>query len=160
MPLVCGDGKDDTRVLELTYTRMVNERDRLRDARAFFARQLGPLPTVAGVSLTLIVALTSDDADRWWLVALAGVALVAMVGISFLSSRIPPYRELRKKAKVKGKSYGRAAETPASWYEAEIELEKTLYGLLEHAVGRERRAVFAVQFLFLAAIACLVAAAW
>src|SRR4051812_25789459 len=33
--------KDTLDVLELDYQRVVNERDRIRGARAFFARQLG-----------------------------------------------------------------------------------------------------------------------
>jgi hypothetical protein len=156
-------------VLELEYARAVGERDRIRSARAFFARQLGPLPAFAGISVALVGAFSEKvDKEGWVWVALA--AFVAMTVVSMLYSRMPAYRQLRAHADPVP-----APQDTEAWYRAELDREWMLYGEpragnellpprrkltddLQTALDRERTGVFVAQLLFLIVIASLVLA--
>src|SRR5215217_1999235 len=87
-------GDDGLAALALAYRQTIEERDRLRGARAFFARQLGPLPAFAGVSAALVGAFSDEIEHRLWMwIALGDLALLILV--SFLYSGLPAYRQLR-----------------------------------------------------------------
>jgi hypothetical protein len=52
----------------LEYERVCGERDRLRNARGFFARPLGPAPASAGISTALVTTFGSNldrGISRW-----------------------------------------------------------------------------------------------
>jgi hypothetical protein len=164
----------------LTYERIVAERDRIRAARAFFARQLGPLPAVAGVSVALVGAF-SEEISHKWLLLVALVLFALMVLVSVLYSRMPAYRDLRAhRVRNETMEEGVPGMQPAAWYDAEIKLEHSIYssrvdgtnsgrlprrlprrnltGDLQAQLDKERLGVFVVQGLFLCVIACLVLA--
>lgn len=110
------DASEDDRVttLELAYKQTVQERDRLRGARAFFARQLGPLPAFAGISAGL-VGVFSGNVDRrlWMWIALA--VLFVLILVSLLYSGMPAYRQLRSNKERVGENVSRkSSETPQS----------------------------------------------
>jgi hypothetical protein len=128
---------------KLTYERLTGERDRLRAARAFFARQLGPLPAFAGISVAAVGAFSNKATTNniWLYLALA--AFGAMVLVSIAYSRMPSYRELRsdrldktdaiqksgaddatKTNPLKG---GSPDDTTDRWYAAEVQLEEDIY---------------------------------
>jgi hypothetical protein len=168
--------KDDVTVSRLTYERWLGERDRIRAARAFFARQLGPLPVFAGVSVALVGTFSEKIKDETWLwIALSVFAV--MVAASILYSRMPAYRELRSyRVREESTREGDEADNPAAWYQAESDLERGIYasdgdrdwswrlprrnlgGNLQEQLDKERFGVFLVQTLFLLVIACLVLA--
>jgi hypothetical protein len=163
---------DELAVRKLTYEQAAGERDRIRSARAFFARQLGPLPAFAGISVALVGAL-SEKFDEGWQFWAALACLVGMLAVSFGYSRMPPYRELRADRVRKATKEGRDALTPAAWYGYEIELERRIYGTgdertrlwwlplrkvegsLAEQLDKERIGLFVAQGLFLAAIVLL-----
>jgi hypothetical protein len=166
---------DALAVQELVYKRVTAERDRLRGARAFFARQLGPLPTFAGVSVALVGAFSDkikDDEFLWWAFGLFAL----MVLTSVLYSGMPPYRTLRKRRIEKGMPEGLEGMSPEEWYEAEIALERDIYSptpgarrnwrwpswdsgkTLQELHDRERSGVFITQGLFLLVIGALLLA--
>jgi hypothetical protein len=166
-------GNDDATVRRLTYERTAEERDRIRDARAFFARQLGPLPAFAGISLAVVGAFSEKiKHDPFLWVALGLFAVMVMASV--LYSRMPAYRELRAHRLRKGKLQdGRDADTAADWYRLESDLERSIYGSgdsrhrlwrapwrnldgdLQEQLDKERFGVFLVQILFLLVIASL-----
>jgi hypothetical protein len=175
----CDD--DPVAVLRLRYDQAVQERDRIRAARAFFARQLGPLPTFAGVSVSLVAAFSEKIQHREWLwVALGGFVVMAVV--SMLYSRMPAYRQIRasrvpKRPEEDARGVAQLAnfDTPRAWYEAELALECQLYGPprknnewglpwrrpqddLQCQLDRERTGVFVTQSLFIVVIVALVLA--
>ena len=167
----------------LTHERLTAERDRIRDARQFFARQLGPLPTVAGVSIGLVAAF-SERIEHEWVLWIALLVFGLMVAASVLYGGMPAYRELRARRLEKGWGQGEGISTSrADWYRAEAKLEADIYGTprkrrfslapgelwwsrprrdlegsLQDQLDRERFGVFVVQVLFLAVIALLVLA--
>jgi hypothetical protein len=138
-------GDDDPSALRLAYEQAVQERDRIRGARAFFARQLGPLPAFAGISAAAVGAFSQKIEHRVWL-WFALVVLGALVLVSFLYSSLPAYRHLRahyeeewrkwieKNLPVKDRPAGgedlevEDRLDPEDWYIAQIKLERTLYG--------------------------------
>lgn len=143
MPGSRGDG--DLSTLRLAYEQAVQESDRIRGARAFFARQLGPLPAFAGISAALVGAFSQKIEHRVWL-WLALAVLVLLILVSCLYSSLPAYRHLRahheddwrqrleKSFTVKDRpAGGEKLEVedrldPEDWYIAQIELERSLYG--------------------------------
>jgi hypothetical protein len=100
------DHQDELPVLEATYDRLCKERDRLRDARGFFSRPLGPAPASAGISTALVTTLGSKlDTGFVW-AAVGTLALLVLVGIAYDGK--PAYRhlyarELAGVRKVRGK---------------------------------------------------------
>ena len=165
---------DDVTGKRLTYERMSEERDRIRAARAFFARQLGPLPAFAGISVAVVGAFSEEIRNETWLwVAL--IAFAAMVAVSVFYSRMPAYRELRaQRISNNNTAEGDESMDSARWYQAEIDLERRIYtsqgcrgkfwwwprrnldGDLQEQLDKERLGVFLVQSLFLLVIAFLV----
>lgn len=141
------DGSEDDGVatLKLAYEQTIQERDRLRGARAFFARQLGPLPAFAGISVALVGAFSDKAHHRVWLWIAVGV-LIVLILVSLIYSGMPAYRQLRAQRETKWRrrleeefeeSARRAAGsglrvedmlTPREWYIAQIQLERELYG--------------------------------
>jgi hypothetical protein len=166
---------DDATVSRLTWEQTTAERDRLRGARAFFARQLGPLPAFAGISVALVSAFSGEVREEAWLVV-AFVLFGLMVGVSIAYSRMPPYRQLRANRLRNGVGEGRGSSTPSDWYEAEIKLERNIYGArsarnrgswwwwprqdpggdLHDQMEKERFGVFLTQALFVMMIVSLV----
>lgn len=159
----------------LTYERLGEERDRIREARAFFARQLGPLPAFAGISVAAVGAFSEQIRDETWL-WLAFGAVAAMVLTSVLYSRMPSYRELRAERVKEGLTQGDESMGPAAWYQAELKLERRLYrasatrgklwrlprrnlqGDLQEQLDKERVGLFLVQFWLLLVVGFLVLA--
>jgi hypothetical protein len=140
-----GTRDDEVAALNLAYEQAIVERDRLRAARAFFARQLGPLPAFAGVSAALVGAFSGRALDRFWMwIALGALGLLILV--SLLYSGMPAYRHFRAHEEAKWREglerhFGSAALradnagllvedmlAPREWYIAQIQLERTLYG--------------------------------
>lgn len=130
--------------LRRTYERICGERDRLRDARGFFARALGPAPASAGISTALVAtfAHTRDEVFLW----LAVGALVALVVAGMLYGGKPAYRHLyareieRLRERLRTDSSLRTGTDvapgapledqllPRDWYGAMIDLERKIYG--------------------------------
>jgi hypothetical protein len=167
---------DDVTALRLTYERRLTERDRIRAARAFFARQLGPVPVFAGLSVGLVGAFSEKIRDEAWLWIALGV-FALMSAVSILYSRMPAYRELRAyRVRAHHMTEGQEEMAVSAWYPAESELERSVYGSggdrarpwlwprrilgadLQEQLDKERFGVFLVQGLFLLVIACLVLA--
>jgi hypothetical protein len=139
-------GDDDPSALRLAHEQAVKERDRVRDARGFFARQLGPLPAFAGISAALVGAFSNKIERPLWL-WLALVVLLLLIVVSVFYSWLPAYRHLRAenedewrtwleerfqpKAPPEGSKKLKAEDMldPEQWYIAQIELERRLYGL-------------------------------
>jgi hypothetical protein len=169
---------DDVAVRRLTYERIAGELDRIRGARAYFARQLGPLPAFAGISVALVGAFSEKiEEEKWLWVALVLFGL--MVAASIAYSRMPPYRELRSDRlhdKTKDLAEGCGTNNPADWYDAESKLERDIYSSprnggrfwwwprrsperdMQEQLNKERFGVFLVQTLFLCVIASLLLA--
>jgi hypothetical protein len=138
-------GNPELATLKLAYDQTIQERDRLRGARAFFARQLGPLPTFAGISIGLVGAFSDKIHHGPWLWIALGV-LGLLVTVSLLYSGMPAYRQLRASKEIKwrqalmetwsqeaskAKEAGLRVEdvlSPEEWYLAQIRLERELYG--------------------------------
>jgi hypothetical protein len=156
---------------ELAYSRLKDESGRLRVARQFFARQLGPLPAFAGISVAAVSAFSDRIKDDVWLgVALGFFALMVVASIGY--SRMPAYRELRAH-RLRTMTEGQSSASPTDWNRAEYELEASIYGSdrnrgllwrlptrkvqadLQEQMDKERFGVFVVQVLFLLVIASL-----
>jgi hypothetical protein len=164
----------DLEALKLTYTRLRDESGRLRNARAYFARGLGPAPASAGIA-TAVAAAVGSDQNRGWVYA-ALVLLALMVGVGALYGGKRPYRQLYADRVRQGKSPGPAELAELSekeWYLRMIELERALYGEelvpknrlllpqaeisdLQAGADAERTGALVVQALWVAVIACLV----
>jgi hypothetical protein len=171
-PAASGD-RAGAEVLKLRYDQVTEERDRIRQARAHFARQLGPLPAFAGLSVSVVAAFADNVNHEAWLWAALGV-FIAMTVVSMLYSRMPAYRQLR--ARAEGDKQPLSEMTVEQWYATEIELEGKLYGEprtsnkirpppvrnlggdLQVQLDRERTGVFVTQSLFILLITCLVLA--
>src|SRR5436190_5319327 len=78
--------------LKLTYDRLREETKRLRDARAGFARGLGPAPASAGIATAVTAALGEPHHRGWLYAALVLLALMVVVGMLYV--RLPAYRQL------------------------------------------------------------------
>jgi hypothetical protein len=131
--------------LRLTYERVCHERDRLRDARGYFARGLGPAPVSAGIATVLVAALSEGRNPGLLGAAVAGLAALIVVGVWYDGK--PSYRHLfaRKIEDLRSQirsEHPRLAETaapgrrdpvedllpPSDWYRAMIRLERDIYG--------------------------------
>jgi hypothetical protein len=124
--------------LRVSYERVCHERDRLRDARAYFSRPLGPAPASAGISTALVTALGSNLDPAF--VALALASLVALVGIGIWYDGKSPYRQLYAKRVTReaGNPVDAVARKepidpdtvllPALWYARMIERDSALIG--------------------------------
>jgi hypothetical protein len=141
------DQTADERVttLNLAYEQAIQERDRLRGARAFFARQLGPLPAFAGISAAFVGVFSYNVEHRVWMWIALGVLLVLIL-VSWIYSGMPAYRQLRsnkERAWREGleRDFPDEARTakredlhvedrlnPEQWFIAQIQLERDLYG--------------------------------
>ena len=138
----CGAAQE-LATLKLTYERLCQERDRLRAARGFFARGLGPAPASAGIATALVAAL-GDGKNPGLLAAATGV-LIAMILLSIAYDGKPAYRHLYaseiKAIRTQIAGHPRLAKSsdrweqepedllpPAEWYRAMIQLERALYG--------------------------------
>ncbi len=86
--------RDKSKTLEAAYQALCGERDRLREARAGFARQLGPLPVAAGISTGTIAVFARHVHHQWLLWGAFGL-FGAIVIVGFLYSSVPAYRQIR-----------------------------------------------------------------
>jgi hypothetical protein len=145
-------GDNELATLKLVYEQTIQERDRLRGARSFFARQLGPLPTFAGISVGLVGAFSDRIHHGPWLWIALGL-LGLLVVVSLLYSGMPAYRQLRANKETmwredlkqrcsreasRAESSGLRVEDMLSsreWYISQIQLERDLYG----ALGKKNR---------------------
>lgn len=155
-----GAQEDELAALKLEYDRVAHERDRLRDARAFFARQLGPLPALAGGAI-LAGTLTENVAD--WGTATAGALFVLMSAVSYLLSNRRPYRSIRENEERQAIErrcclMEKRLASPARWYRDELDLEERVYKQLGTELRFERWGVFIVQALFVLIVAVLLLA--
>jgi len=73
--------------LRARYARLCAERDRLRDARGFFSRPLGPAPASAGISTALVATLAPKPGGVFWTLALVSLGVLVLVGL--LSDGVP-----------------------------------------------------------------------
>jgi hypothetical protein len=131
--------------LRLTYERLCDERDRLRDARGHFARGLGPAPVSAGIATVLVSALS--DGRNPGLLWLAVAALIALIVVGLWYDGKPSYRhlyalnieELRGRIRTEHPRLTERARlgkqtrvedllAPDDWYRAMIGLERDIYG--------------------------------
>ena len=125
--------EQDPETLKAIYERLCQERDRLRDARGFFARGLGPAPASAGIA-TGVVAALSEGPNHVVLWFAVGV-LCAMVMLSTWYGAKAPYRHLYART-VPEAVRASAAQKPedslevTEWYRKMIRLERDLYGSL------------------------------
>ena len=134
---------DELATLRATYQRLSHERDRLRDARGFFARGLGPAPASAGIA-TGVVAALGDGKNPGFLFAAVGV-LVAMVTVSIAYDGALAYRHLYARRIKALRSTGLQEEEllpkasdwhqkpedrlrEVKWYRAMISVEREIYG--------------------------------
>jgi hypothetical protein len=131
--------------LKLTYERLGHERDRLRDARGFFGRGLGPAPVSAGISTALVSAL--GEGKNPGLLGLALASLIALIAVSVWYDGKPSYRHLyagnvKRLREQIGRDHPELAEAarlesgihvedllpPDDWYRRMIRLERDIYG--------------------------------
>lgn len=162
------DAEQQLATLKLTYDRVCHERDRLRDARGFFARSLGPLPASAGISTALVAVL--GEGENPALLVLALVGLVALVVLGIWYDGAPAYRHLY--AARAGSDPGEDLLAPADWYRAMIRREREIYGAdrtrnrwrapwekvrdLQDGLDHERTGVRLVQAVWVLVVAALV----
>jgi hypothetical protein len=164
----------DLDTLKLTYDRVREESRRLRDARAHFARGLGPAPTSAGIATAVTAAFGQQQNRGWLYAALALLALMVLVGMLYV--RLPAYRQLyaRRLRQDPGLAPGQLDQLrPEEWYERMIALERSLYGDqiedrnrwlapfatvddLQTGADAERTGALAVQALWVGVMICLV----
>jgi hypothetical protein len=171
--------------LRLEYERVCGERDRLRDARGFFARPLGPAPASAGISTALVTTLGSNLDGGYLAVALISLLLLIILGAWYDGK--PAYRHLYAR-EIRGvrNTVGRRArarlqkspnELPPSlpeWYREMIAREIAVSGdeqlengwrwpwqpvtTLQEGLDSERTGLRSVQLLWLMVIGFLVLA--
>lgn len=177
---------DKLDTLKARHEQLVRERDRLRDARGFFSRQLGPTPASAGISTALVAAFGSHPRTVFMALALASLFLLVVAGLLYDGK--PAYRHL-----LAGRLAERPAQhspvdafmraqhvdlekvpTPEEWHKRMIELESSIIGelrernclawpwqrvdTLQAGVDAERTGVRVVQALWLLVILFLVLA--
>lgn len=166
--------RPDPDTLRLTYERVRDESKRLRDARAHFARGLGPAPASAGIATAVTAALGQHEQRGWLYAALVLLALMTVVGILYV--RKPAHRQLyaeRVRADPSLAPRELAKLSAEEWYARMIELELSLYGETLHERNRlllpgaevkdlqdgadaERTGALGVQVLWVGVMACLV----
>ncbi|HTY97353.1 MAG TPA: hypothetical protein VMB91_09960 [Solirubrobacteraceae bacterium] len=182
---------DGLELLKDALDDLRRENLRLREARSSVTRQLGPLPISAAAIAGLLAAFPghgSIGGVQVFLIVLAALAFLAMIGVSIIFSKLRPYRELRNRlerdwpwyaipqaspARVIDEVRARSApgeaqsgppahEAPAStrmrWYSGMIRVELTVRTGLEDGLDREWWALFAVRMLFGAVVLLLIAA--
>jgi hypothetical protein len=150
--------------LKLTYERLCQERDRLRAARGFFARGLGPAPASAGIATALVAAL-GDGKNPLLLAAATGV-LIAMILLSIAYDGKPAYRHLYAseikaiRSQIAGQP--RPAKTSGRWKQEPEDLlppaEWKPVRNLQEGADLERTGAQLVQALWVIVVALLVAA--
>jgi hypothetical protein len=126
--------EQDPATLKAVYERLCQERDRLRDARGFFARGLGPAPASAGIATGVVAALGEgpNQVALWFAVGV----LWAMVVLSTWYGAKAPYRHLYAR-KVPKAERASGADKPedfleiTDWYREMIRRERDLYGSLQ-----------------------------
>lgn len=171
--------------LRLEYERICGERDRLRNARGFFARPLGPAPASAGISTALVTTLGSNLDGGYLTVALISLLLLVILGAWYDGK--PAYRHLhareirgvrntvgrRARARLQ-KSPNEFSPSLSGWYREMIAREITLVGneqlenrwrwpwqtvtTLQEGLDSERTGLRSVQLLWLMVIGFLVLA--
>lgn len=163
---------DRIRVLEKAHEDVVNERDRLRSARAAFTSRLGPLPASAAIVIGLAGSV-ADKLNPLWIVE-AAVLLGLLIVISAVYSGLRPYRLIRAEVQGDGRQLGFDVERSdyEAWLDSKIALEQSIYGPLrrrqkvslaldvgdlQEAFDVERSAFVGVQLLFAEIIFVLVA---
>lgn len=147
------DPEDDASTLKLVYEELCQERDRLRNARASFSSQLGPLPIAAGISTGTIVVFARHVEHPVFLWA-ALLLLIVLAIVSMLYSGMPAYRQIRAVKQERWRkelaiSYGAEAQlakqtdreiedllSPIEWYRAMIRLERDIYGKFDSKRNR------------------------
>jgi hypothetical protein len=164
----------DLDTLRLTYERLRDESKRLRDARAHFARGLGPAPASAGIAAAVTAAFGAHDNRGWLYAALVLLALMVVVGMLYV--RLPAYRQLyaRRLRQDPALAPDQLDQLPPEqWYERMIALERSLYGEelaernrwlspfaavddLRAGADAERTGALAVQALWVGVMICLV----
>jgi hypothetical protein len=141
--------------LRLTYERLCHERDRLRDARGYFARGLGPAPVSAGIATVLVSALS--EGRNPGLLCLAVAALIALIVVGVWYDGKPSYRHLyalniealraeirsehpvlTETAQLEKRTRVEDLLPPDDWYRAMIGLERDIYG--DERTQNQRRA--------------------
>ena len=157
--------------LDLAYRDLVNERDRLRDARGAVTRQLGPLPASAGIAISLVGALAKNASAVALGVALGLFAVLVLVSIAY--NVLLPYRMLRASYEDDAHELGfDEYASPSEWLKHMITLERRIYGSLDPDRPRfrfrlkianlqdgfdsERTGLFIVQVLFVCVVVTLV----
>jgi hypothetical protein len=171
--------------LRLEYERVCGERDRLRNARGFFARPLGPAPASAGISTALVTTLGSNLDGAYLALALMSLLLLVVLGLWYDGK--PAYRhlyarEIRGVRDTVGKrartrlQHGPVESPPClhEWYREIIAQEIAIIGeeqldnawrwpwqpvrTLQEGVDSERTGLRSVQLLWLMVIGFLVLA--
>jgi hypothetical protein len=97
------DESPQVEALKLAYEDAKHENARLRDARASFTRQLGPLPISAAVIAGLVAAFpgkSSGSPAQLALISFALLLFAVMVLVSTRYSGMKPYRALREEFEV------------------------------------------------------------
>jgi hypothetical protein len=120
---------------------IINERDRLRSARASVTRQLGPLPASAGIAISLVGALARNAVSEAWLIVALSLLFV-LVCVSIAYSLLPPYRKLRAKYEYELANevkVGSAADTTRSGKSPKLGFDEgaSVGDWLEHMIERQ-----------------------
>jgi hypothetical protein len=171
----------EVEMLRLAYERVCHERDRLRDARGFFSRPLGPAPASAGISTALVATFGSRLDTAFLVLAMISLALLVLVGAWYDGK--PAYRHLY--ARVLAQAPERVDRPPAQapsgetesvaeWYRMMIARETAVIGpplvenrwrapwarviTLQDGIDSERTGLRAVQLLWLLVILFLILA--
>jgi hypothetical protein len=176
---------EELKILEHAYERVLRERERLRDARGFFARPLGPAPASAGISTALVTTLSSSLDTVFFVLALVSLGLLVITGMLYDGK--PAYRHLyareltgtRERPNTTpvqpGLTEPQQPRTLAEWLGTMLEREEHILGYpdpdndwrspwatvatLQQGVDSERTGLRLVQGLWLAVIVFLVFAA-
>jgi hypothetical protein len=140
--------------LRAAYEGLRTERDRIRDARGWASRQLGPLPSAAAITTGIVVAFSGHVNRSWLWVALG--AFVVMVLVSVAYAQMHAYRQMRAERQeawnadlerrfpsLAEKAREQHVEIedllPArDWYATMIQRERCLYGPIDGSRARNR----------------------
>ena len=145
----------DLETLRLVYADLINERDRLRDARRSITAQLGPLPASAGLIIGLFAAFGDIESGRMTLLyGLALLPFLLVMLVSTLALRRNPYRKLTKREPQTAEGDDLLPEE--EWLTQRIALERRSYVDLEHDFEEERTSLLRVQVLLGAEVVYLV----
>jgi hypothetical protein len=180
--------EQDIETLKATYERLCQERDRLRDARGFFARGLGPAPASAGIATGVVAALGEGQNPGAILSALGVLGIMVVLSIWYGGK--PAYRHLYAKKISAGRPLTAEDSLPtdppsgadepgdflpiADWYREMIRRERETYGSLrvknsypppwmpvndlQDGADLERMGALSVQGLWVVVISLLVVA--